>query len=172
MAEGAGFEPAMRLRIPAFQASALGQLCDPSGCPDLPTYRPAGRPAAERAGFEPAVARHHTAFREQHLKPLGHLSARDYTKGGALLSPSSGSRVSFSLNREPARQRNKPPLRGGFGTPGRIRTCGLWVRNPTLYPLSYRRMTFGAQTLWGGCRRLEPLDRSGGEGGIRTLEGK
>jgi hypothetical protein len=29
---------------------------------------------------------------------------------------------------------------GGLaGTPGRIRTCGLWVRNPTLYPLSYRR---------------------------------
>jgi hypothetical protein len=28
---------------------------------------------------------------------------------------------------------------GPDGTPGRIRTCGLWVRNPTLYPLSYRR---------------------------------
>ena len=27
------------------------------------------------------------------------------------------------------------------GTPGRIRTCGLWVRNPTLYPLSYRRVS-------------------------------
>ena len=37
-------------------------------------------PAAERAGFEPAVAQHHTAFREQHLKPLGHLSARDCNK--------------------------------------------------------------------------------------------
>jgi hypothetical protein len=28
---------------------------------------------AERAGFEPAVLSH-TAFRERHLKPLGHLS--------------------------------------------------------------------------------------------------
>ena len=25
------------------------------------------------------------------------------------------------------------------GTPGRDRTCGLWFRRPTLYPLSYRR---------------------------------
>ncbi len=32
-------------------------------------------------------------------------------------------------------------LGGPRGTPGRIRTCGLWVRNPTLYPLSYRRAT-------------------------------
>ncbi len=29
---------------------------------------------AERAGFEPAVAHHHTNFRDWHLKPLGHLS--------------------------------------------------------------------------------------------------
>ncbi len=29
---------------------------------------------AERAGFEPAVAQHHTNFRDWHLKPLGHLS--------------------------------------------------------------------------------------------------
>ena len=76
LAEGAGFEPAMRFRIPAFQASALGQLCDPS----VRIPGPLTLPAAERAGFEPAVARHHTAFREQHLKPLGHLSARDCTK--------------------------------------------------------------------------------------------
>ena len=25
------------------------------------------------------------------------------------------------------------------GAPDRTRTCDLWVRNPTLYPLSYRR---------------------------------
>jgi hypothetical protein len=31
---------------------------------------------AERAGFEPAVAQHHTNFRDWHLKPLGHLSTR------------------------------------------------------------------------------------------------
>ena len=29
---------------------------------------------AERVGFEPTVAHHHTAFRERHLQPLGHLS--------------------------------------------------------------------------------------------------
>src|SRR5262245_62457221 len=36
-------------------------------------------PAAERVGFEPTEARHLTAFRERHLKPLGHLSTRKYT---------------------------------------------------------------------------------------------
>jgi hypothetical protein len=70
-------------RLPAFQASALGQLCDPS---TMRIGRSAVRaPGAERAGFEPAVAQHHTAFREQHLKPLGHLSARDCTKTSATL---------------------------------------------------------------------------------------
>ena len=24
-----------------------------------------------------------------------------------------------------------------FGAPGRNRTCGAWIRNPMLYPLSY-----------------------------------
>jgi hypothetical protein len=53
-----------------------------------------------------------------------------------------------------------------FGTPGRIRTCGLWVRNPTLYPLSYRRASRilhqkGNDPPW----RVIP----GGKGGIRTL---
>jgi hypothetical protein len=31
-------------------------------------------------GFEPTEARHLTAFREQHLQPLGHLSTRDYSR--------------------------------------------------------------------------------------------
>src|SRR6476661_5593575 len=35
---------------------------------------------AERAGFEPAVLSH-TAFRERHHQPLGHLSAGADTKG-------------------------------------------------------------------------------------------
>jgi hypothetical protein len=35
---------------------------------------------AERAGFEPAVLSH-TAFRERHHQPLGHLSAGEDTKG-------------------------------------------------------------------------------------------
>src|SRR5215213_4390733 len=52
------------------------------------------------------------------------------------------------------------------GTPGRIRTCGLWVRNPTLYPLSYRRVSLilhhnGSDPPWRVIR--------GGKGGIRTL---
>jgi hypothetical protein len=62
------------------------------GARTRPTMRPfhsvgyrCGCPAAERAGFEPAVAINHTAFREQHLKPLGHLSARDCTKTSATL---------------------------------------------------------------------------------------
>ncbi len=42
---------------------------------------PSGRAAyvAERAGFEPAVLSH-TAFRERHHQPLGHLSAGEDTK--------------------------------------------------------------------------------------------
>ena len=39
-----------------------------------------GEPLAERAGFEPAVALDHTAFRERHLKPLGHLSSAGKSK--------------------------------------------------------------------------------------------
>ena len=35
---------------------------------------------AERAGFEPAVLSH-TAFRERHHQPLGHLSVNEDTKG-------------------------------------------------------------------------------------------
>jgi hypothetical protein len=35
---------------------------------------------AERVGFEPTVAINHTAFRERHLQPLGHLSGSvEYT---------------------------------------------------------------------------------------------
>src|SRR6187397_3109569 len=48
-----------------------------------PTQPAAVRPSnavAERAGFEPAVLSH-TAFRERHHQPLGHLSAGEDTKG-------------------------------------------------------------------------------------------
>jgi hypothetical protein len=37
-------------------------------------------PRAERVGFEPTEARHLTAFRERHLKPLGHLSTGKCSK--------------------------------------------------------------------------------------------
>jgi hypothetical protein len=39
-----------------------------------PTDRLTDSIPAERVGFEPTVAHHHTAFRERHLQPLGHLS--------------------------------------------------------------------------------------------------
>ena len=35
---------------------------------------------AERVGFEPTVLSH-TAFRERHHQPLGHLSADEHSKG-------------------------------------------------------------------------------------------
>ena len=44
---------------------------------------------AERAGFEPAVLSH-TAFRERHHQPLGHLSAGEDTKGGRPGRPDEG----------------------------------------------------------------------------------
>ena len=69
LAEGEGFEPSTGFPVPAFQASALGQLCDPSRLWESPLL-----PAAERVGFEPTEAQHLTAFRERHLQPLGHLS--------------------------------------------------------------------------------------------------
>jgi len=48
---------------------------------ELGSGRPGGtEPMAERAGFEPAVALDHTAFRERHLKPLGHLSSGGQSK--------------------------------------------------------------------------------------------
>ncbi len=42
--------------------------------------RPRRERLAERAGFEPAVLSH-TAFRERHHQPLGHLSAREDSRG-------------------------------------------------------------------------------------------
>src|SRR5664279_4222038 len=55
---------------------------------------------AERAGFEPAVLSH-TAFRERHHQPLGHLSAGEDTKGVP-----------------PARTRTLAAARSGPGDPG------------------------------------------------------
>ena len=42
----------------------------------LPLPQSPVRSVAERVGFEPTVAVNHTAFRERHLKPLGHLSEK------------------------------------------------------------------------------------------------
>ena len=40
---------------------------------------------AERVGFEPTVAVNHTAFRERHLKPLGHLSVANRVGGAQIM---------------------------------------------------------------------------------------
>ena len=70
MAEGVGFEPTRRhYRLRDFQSRALGQTMRP-----FPDFDVLMIHLAERAGFEPAVAQHHTNFRDWHLKPLGHLS--------------------------------------------------------------------------------------------------
>ena len=70
MAEGVGFEPTRRhYRLRDFQSRALGQTMRPFPETGAILIR-----LAERAGFEPAVAQHHTNFRDWHLKPLGHLS--------------------------------------------------------------------------------------------------
>ncbi len=47
--------------------------------PNAGMARPAGERLAERVGFEPTVLSH-TAFRERHHQPLGHLSAAEDTK--------------------------------------------------------------------------------------------
>ena len=70
---------------------------------DAPTpasAEPDERLVAERAGFEPAVLSH-TAFRERHHQPLGHLSAGEDTK------PSPSDRAA------PVRQRGGRPSRTG-----------------------------------------------------------
>ncbi len=45
--------------------------------PFLDCGRPRWDRVAERVGFEPTRAINPTAFRERHLKPLGHLSAEN-----------------------------------------------------------------------------------------------
>ncbi len=135
-------------RLRDFQSRALGQAMRPFQTSFL----------AERVGFEPTEAHHLTAFRERHLQPLGHLSKpMKYTNG-----------IPYD-DVEIALETRKPP--GGdraaiHGTPGRIRTCGLWVRNPTLYPLSYRRVLVILHQ-----NGNDPPGRAvwGGKGGIRTL---
>jgi hypothetical protein len=73
---------------------------------------------AERAGFEPAVLSH-TAFRERHHQPLGHLSAgedtkptRDDRRGGLRSAQRRGVQQGFGLiaadatdDLEPSRER-------------------------------------------------------------------
>ena len=74
-----------RTAFPVRRHSPLGDLSRASKTGATPTGVGAGRldgvrVLAERAGFEPAVLSH-TAFRERHHQPLGHLSAAEDTKG-------------------------------------------------------------------------------------------
>lgn len=70
---------------------------------------------------------------------------------------------SLRLPRHMVWQKKPPGLRRAVqsGTPGRIRTCGLWVRNPTLYPLSYRRARISVHQSGGDPPRRVIRGREG-----------
>ena len=64
----------------------------------------------------------------------------------AIYGPRSGQLPGVSRGHEPRDDRARAHRRdrrawfvASNGAPDRTRTCDLWVRNPTLYPLSYRR---------------------------------
>jgi hypothetical protein len=67
--KGRDSNPRGLLTLRDFQSRALGQTMRPF---QTVTF---SRLPAERVGFEPTRATNPTAFRERHLKPLGHLSA-------------------------------------------------------------------------------------------------
>jgi hypothetical protein len=69
-----------------------------------------GAYVAERAGFEPAVLSH-TAFRERHHQPLGHLSAGEDTK--PRVGPMSGADPARRLRRLAPRRRGPAPRHDG-----------------------------------------------------------
>src|SRR5215207_5965711 len=145
VAEGEGFEPSRRCyRLRDFQSRALGQAMRPflGGEGGIRTHGGSSPHRFSRAA--PSTTR-------TPLQPV------KYTNGVA------------SFGAGMAKGTAKPP--GSYraachGTPGRIRTCGLWVRNPTLYPLSYRRVSLILHQIDG-----DPPRRAfrGGKGGIRTL---
>src|SRR6476620_9716683 len=62
---------------------------------------------AERAGFEPAVLSH-TAFRERHHQPLGHLSAGEDTKRAPDGRLAGAQPVASGVNRASASSRRMP----------------------------------------------------------------
>src|SRR5579863_324352 len=73
---------------------------------------------AERVGFEPTVAINHTAFRERHLQPLGHLSGTVEYRGGLAPdpagSPGCGASVTSSTSgRREAGRRARSARRSG-----------------------------------------------------------
>jgi hypothetical protein len=138
VAEGEGFEPSRRCyRLRDFQSRALGQ---------------AMRPFQRRRGWDSNPRRLNTS-------PL--------FESGTFNHSDTSPRGSIPTTLHPQRGDNKTArvFRAVFGgTPGRNRTCGLWVRNPTLYPLSYRRVTLILhQILLGSPRRADLAGREGFE---------
>ena len=98
-----GTRPSTSPGAAAFESEDLGREFSPAGAdcryraPLVPrlarpgnhtSRQPASRRrwgVAEREGFEPSVLSH-TAFRERHHQPLGHLSARENTRAARLAS--------------------------------------------------------------------------------------
>ena len=78
-AEGVGFEPTRRedppTRFPVARTRP-DYATLPDGCDSVQLNRGGEGGIRTHGGGLP-----HTAFREQHLKPLGHLSTADYTGG-------------------------------------------------------------------------------------------
>src|SRR5829696_408886 len=147
VAEGEGFEPSRRCyRLRDFQSRALGQAMRPFH------------------GGEGGIRTHggSSPHRFSRAAPSTTRTPLQLVKYTNAVSPDGA--------RSTCGQQNRPADTGRHvrGTPGRIRTCGLWVRNPTLYPLSYRRASAG---LYGFAGRVTTPRRSsgGGKGGIRTL---
>ena len=139
--------------------SAIGFRPLVSSCPDRLTDSPTHR---LRAGGEGGIRTHggsspHRFSRAAPSTTRTPLQPVKYTNA----VPGNGIKTALV-------QQNRPVVTGRRlgGTPGRIRTCGLWVRNPTLYPLSYRRASIILHH--SGCH---PPWRIiwGGKGGIRTL---
>ena len=83
---------------------------------------------AERAGFEPAVLSH-TAFRERHHQPLGHLSAgEDRPEPSAGRATSLGQRAGTVSNRAAASSRRMPLTI--LICRGRDACCASWMTEP------------------------------------------
>jgi hypothetical protein len=135
------------LRLPAKSLLAAIPGARRSQTSESRAHVPAPRQcrAADSASRQEHASTHRTArrpwFPPHHRLPIRILSIR--RRGIRPARDTQLDRYSHNLGAENFTHK-KPPgnnravYRGG--TPGRIRTCGLWVRNPTLYPLSYRRV--------------------------------
>jgi hypothetical protein len=147
VAEGEGFEPSRRNdRLRDFQSRALGQTMRPfqSG------WRRRGWDSNPRWLITTPLFESGT-FNHSDTSPI----RKVYQPG-----PISRVLIGFGTCKPPGKNRAVSQ-----GTPGRIRTCGLWVRNPTLYPLSYRRARIillqsdpSRRAGWAGREGFEPSE--------------